>query len=274
MGISPRGEVVVSCVYGYSPSSEGTSAQAKALTGGTKKWSPVLYPGRPQSLFVHVYDEHGELKHEDILKGIGLITGGLSMDWQGNVYAQVRSERLLGSKVQAPHTGALGKFGPGEGVFKTTDHPMLNLDKAPAKAQDISGAWVDGVKWFYGGGSQGSTNHCWCRHAKFTTDYFGRSFVPEPWRYDISVLDTNGNLILRAGRYGNADSAGTKSAIPLGGDEIGLVDAHYVATQTDKRLFISDVGNARIVSARLDYHVTERVALKDVPDAGKTPAGN
>ena len=47
------------------------------------------------------------------------------------------------------------------------------------------------------------------------------------------------------------------------------MDAHYVATHTDKRLFISDVGNARIVCAALSYHASERVALKSVPDGGK-----
>ena len=40
----------------------------------------------------------------------------------------------------------------------------------------------------------------------------------------------------------------------------------YVGTHTDRRLFIADAGNARIVNVRLDYHVNETVALKDVPD--------
>ena len=47
----------------------------------------------------------------------------------------------------------------------------------------------------------------------------------------------------------------------IGGDEVALVYAPYVATDTDRRLFIADAGNARIVSVRLDYHATERVAL-------------
>ena len=55
-----------------------------------------------------------------------------------------------------------------------------------------------------------------------------------------------------------------------GGDDklpqVALFDAAYVATYTDRRLFISDAGNARILSVKLDYHTTERVALKDVRD--------
>ena len=82
-----------------------------------------------------------------------------------------------------------------------------------------------------------------------------------------ACLDADGNLILRVDRYGNADSAGPESALPLGGDEIALFDAHFVATQTDRRLFISDVGNARIVSVKLGYHATAMVSLRNVPDS-------
>jgi len=35
---------------------------------------------------------------------------------------------------------------------------------------------------------------------------------------------------------------------------------------TDRRLFISDLANARIVSVKLAYHVTEKIQLKDVPE--------
>ena len=44
---------------------------------------------------------------------------------------------------------------------------------------------------------------------------------------------------------------------------------NYVATHTDRRLFIADQGNARILSVKLGYHAEERVALKEVQDQGK-----
>ena len=47
-------------------------------------------------------------------------------------------------------------------------------------------------------------------------------------------------------------------------DQVALFDGCYLATHTDRRLFIADPGNARILSVRLDYHATERVALKNV----------
>ena len=39
------------------------------------------------------------------------------------------------------------------------------------------------------------------------------------------------------------------------------------ARRTDRRLFIADVANERVLSVKLGYHATERVALKNVPDA-------
>ena len=50
---------------------------------------------------------------------------------------------------------------------------------------------------------------------------------------------------------------------------MGLFLPRFVATHSDRRLFIQDTGNARIVSVKLGYHAEEKVALKDVPDAGK-----
>ena len=48
-----------------------------------------------------------------------------------------------------------------------------------------------------------------------------------------------------------------------------LFYAPYAATHTDRRLFIADPGNARIVSVRLGYHAEERVPLR--PAAPATP---
>jgi len=120
-------------------------------------------------------------------------------------------------------------------------------------------------------------------------DYFARSFAPEPDQYSVAVLDSSGNLILRIGQYGNVDdgrpcgtpwqNAQKRSAASLpgeppnqrsiGGDEVGLFHPCFVAAHTDRRLFIADIGNARIVSVKLGYHTEKTVALKDAPDTEK-----
>ena len=80
-------------------------------------------------------------------------------------------------------------------------------------------------------------------------------------QYGVSVLDSNGNLITRIGKYGNADSCGPKSKEPIGGDEVGLFHPCFVGVHTDKRLFIADIGNDKIVSVKLDYHVNKIVPI-------------
>ena len=54
----------------------------------------------------------------------------------------------------------------------------------------------------------------------------------------------------------------------IGGDEVGLSHACYVAAHSDRRLVVADIGNARIVSVRLGYYATERVPLRAVADRG------
>ena len=71
-----------------------------------------------------------------------------------------------------------------------------------------------------------------------------------------------GNLILRVGQYSNADSYGAQSSVPLGGDEIGIMAAHYVGVESDKRFFIDDTGNQRVLSVKLKYKVNLPVPAK------------
>lgn len=44
---------------------------------------------------------------------------------------------------------------------------------------------------------------------------------------------------------------------------------NYVAAHTDRRLFVADAGNARIVSVKLGYHEEQTVALKGIPEERK-----
>ena len=71
-------------------------------------------------------------------------------------------------------------------------------------------SWVENAEWMYGGVSRdGFIPHwapiCACWNSRGALDYFGRSFVTELGRSCVAVLDTNGNLIMRVGRYGNVD---------------------------------------------------------------------
>ncbi len=267
MYISPKGHLAVSCAYRL----EGRREKGKLTDSGQRnKYKPVdeekgkaylpsLYPGRisnSTSACVHIWDRHGQLVHEDALPGMPQ-ADGIGLDNNGNLFVMVAPTRVLNGKPYFNKmTETLMRFPAGKGRFlgdpKIGTPVPLEKENQPKRAQDLRRVWAKGAKWFYGGvGCAGfNTGGCACWHSRFTLDYFARSFAPEIDQYRVAVLDAAGNLIMRIGRYGNAD------------DDLGLFHPCFVGTHTDKRLFIADFGNARIVSAKLGYHTTERVDLK------------
>ena len=52
----------------------------------------------------------------------------------------------------------------------------------------------------------------------------------------------------------------------IGGDEVVLCHAAYLANHIDRHLFVADFGNARIVNVKFDCDTKERVSQKQVPD--------
>jgi len=168
------------------------------------------------------------------------------------------------------------------------DCPVPLGASLPKRPPDMGGLWVEGAEWFYGGvGFPGWRASCICWNTRPALDLFARSFLPEIDHYSVAVLDTNGNLILRIGQYGNVDDGLPSPAVPrgapktdgpmlappnprsIGGDEVALMHPSHVATLTDRYLYIGDVGNGRIVQVKLGYHAEEKVVLKDVKDTAK-----
>jgi hypothetical protein len=170
-------------------------------------------------------------------------------------------------------------------VISTSKRTPVRIAKAAQPNRPVDGAgvgiskcWIEGAEWMYGGlGFDGSaTGGCCCWNARFALDLLGRTFATELARFRVAVLDTNGNLILRVGKYGNVDDGiplirdgGPPNPRAAGGDEVALFHPSYVGTHTDRRLFISDYGNYRILSVKLGYHTEETIALKEVKDKAR-----
>jgi hypothetical protein len=123
---------------------------------------------------------------------------------------------------------------------------------------------------------------CTCWRSCFDLDGFERSFVLAAHTCTVNVLDANGNIIVRLGGYGNADSRGRDSPVPdpktgayrprrpgdpkdlrspLTKPELGLLDPAITAV-TDEALYIHDRGNERIVRAVLTYHAAETASVR------------
>lgn len=246
----------------------------------------MLYPGRNLNfnygaIYVRVWDEHGNVMYGDAVPGLGG-SNGVCIDGQDNLYVLAVGCRVLdGRPYFNPVSCTLVKLPPkGTKILSTVGAPIpIGEGGKPARPADLDRthglAWVEGASWFYGGigwdGKKGLGCSCW--NCRIAMDYYARTFAPEIDRNSIAVLDTNGNLILRVGRYGNVDDGkplvaqgGPPNARSIGGDEVSLVHGLYPAIYSDRRLFVADAGNGRILSVRLDYHTTERIALKDVKD--------
>jgi hypothetical protein len=204
------------------------------------------------------------------------------MDLNGDIYVLVECDRLINGKEKlADKAGTIIKFRPGAGrliASMRSTIPLATTDRPKTlpslQSSRMGRVWVENAEWMYSGiGIARPGSPCQCWNCRFDLDTFGRSFAPETDRFQVAVLDTNGNLILRLGKYGNIEDGvpltlkgGPERPRSIGGDEVGLFYPVYVATHTDRRLFIDDPGNGCIRAVKLGYHVDERVVLKGVPD--------
>jgi hypothetical protein len=190
-----------------------------------------------------------------------------------------------GEPYHNPFSASLVKLKPKTKILATHAAIPLSESLRPKRPPDLvhvdagGSVWVDeGGHWIRGGvGFDGKRVKCHCpSQSRPGLDYFARSFLPEPDRYSVLVIDSNNNEITRVGRYGNVDSGiplikdgGPPAPQSIGGDEVALMHPQMLAVESDRRLFIGDLGNARIAAVKLGYHAEEKVALKDVKDLKK-----
>ncbi len=181
------------------------------------------------------------------------------------------------------HWGSVMKFGPEGGTFwgirlhrkdnyKGGDLDVWDVAKAPADALALKSGYlqqdvkVSGAKWRYAGCGVIPTSDlhwgdpsCACVNSHLAADEYGRVFAPNPFRFSVEMLDTNGNQIARIGRYGNADSAGPGSKVPE--PEIAFAWPNFVSVAGGK-LYVCDSSNRRVTVVRFDHAAEETCALR------------
>jgi hypothetical protein len=227
-----------------------------------------------------VYDSTGEVKPGSPAV-VGGLVNGVEIDEDCCIYFTMRRTRLYDGKKFLAGKG--GTFGGKEGATPFTgtfvkvrydklrmllEQSIIKLEEKPKRGHDVAGswadiggnAWVEGADWLYAGASPIVQSGCSCFSMRSHLDWYKRSYVPESYRHSIGILDTNGNLIMHLGRYGNFDDApgGPKGAKP-GGADIGMVCARYIGG-TDNYLCYEDWGE-KIVVLKLDYHAGETAAI-------------
>mgnify|MGYP006284154861 CR=1 FL=1 len=266
---------------GMGANARGEIAVAVCNSKG-KRYKPSIWPGRFRYHEIHVFNRHGKPVGMDIV-GQGAPPGhGIQVDFNGDVYFLTTQNRRYGKRNFYPESGTVIKFKRGRGRFITAGSRGLPLPLPAEQRPDVppqlgttpfrgEAYWVRDAEWMYPGVGFGRTWNCYCWNARFTVDAFGRSFLPQFIRCQVAVLDTNGNLVMQIGRYGNVDDGKplvtdqrfrTQTPRSIGGDEVALMYANYTGTHSDRRLFIADAGNGRILSVKLGYHTEERLSLK------------
>jgi hypothetical protein len=251
-------------------------------------YRPLQYPGRSGDRLVMVFDKYGKVIHKDAIPGM-TNCDGLGIDKDDNLYFMIAAPRILNRKKYFDGMSeTLTQFPAGKGKLLSTGRASIPLAKEarPERSPDfgkynLGETWAQDAEWLYGGvGYGGIGGGCTCWHSRFQLDYFARSFAPEVRRFRVAVLDSAGNLIMRIGQYGNVEDGvpaggpGQKGEPPnqrrvkqpvMGGnvdDQVCLVNAAYVGVHTDRRLYIHDAGNDRIVCVKLDYYTEETIPLK------------
>jgi hypothetical protein len=201
---------------------------------------------------------------------------GIAMDRQGNIYAVLGQMSLEGpppyyetayfgiaggsvNEDSFGRCGVLVKF-PGRGGR----YPLGGFSREPApgatqvKVRENTGrrsvGYIHGAEWVYSG-IPNATWGCSCAHVRWDMDYYPRLWIPADHLCSVVVLDSNGNLIVRFGRYGNVDDGDPES----GGIRFaGRIRAVGVS---DTAFYAVDQHNHRLLKAALFYAAEETVAI-------------
>lgn len=279
MDVNAHGDIAVFCANSkQSKRRDGEPNVAEQAAG--RPYTPPIYPGRYRYGELHIFDKYGKIKAEDAAMGLPM-GHGVCMDAHNDLYVHLHGSQIVNGKTAFNEpVGTIVKFKPKRGKVTVSSGAVpvpLESEAKPGNAPNLNAtflgheAWVEGFEWMYSGVGISYAGSCQCWNSRFALDFYGRVFAPENFRSQIAVLDTNGNLMLHVGRLGNVEDGrplvpegGPAATRLIGGDEVALMYANYVAVHSDHRLFIADPGNLRILSVKLGYHHSLATKLKDI----------
>jgi hypothetical protein len=275
MGVGPNGDL-------YVPSGSLIESDYAALkkAGMAFPDNSLHKPGfnTPHSAnLLKVFSKDGKLKCISALPGM-MHTQGIRIGRNGEVYA-VMPCKPVDSKGAG---GTLIKFDSRLDRFPVG---RIQGTWGPPATGKITHRWgahtpnhkvhIENVAWDYHGVMPVAFGTCQCPHSLFSLDGFDRVFLPAAHKCAVDILDSNGNVVLSVGGYGNADCRGEDSPVvdPETGElrprrkddpedlksplaELGIRFLHPNCTTVDDRaLYINDMGNERIVRALLTYRI-------------------
>jgi hypothetical protein len=268
--------------------SEFMRAIEEAEKRGEAAYSIKREPGIPLAGgTIWTFDAYGELRDECAVIASSLVIGSM-MDEDGCLYfANDRGKLIDGRPFLSQRGGNLGTTEPLTKYNRTPvtytylktkprnvrwllQNAAVPLDPKPNRPAQLVAygpfgppyvgkdeVWVEGAEWLYAGYSPAVPAGCTCPSTRAHLDWFKRSYVPESYRRSIGILDTNGNLIMQLGRYGNYDDV---LKMKPGDADVALTLPRFISG-TDNYLAFDDWGESLKV-LKLEYHAEETVLIR------------
>ncbi|MHC4916616.1 MAG: hypothetical protein ACYTGB_14100, partial [Planctomycetota bacterium] len=258
------------------PEGGTTHLRGRGVTADADGNVYVIWQEKGASHFVRVYDAKGEVKTDRIIDSKIRGIQSVRLDRKGNIYLAVcvrpdgvkapaeLDKMKLGtswhSKMPTSEInwyellyGCIVKFPPSGGAIKEGEGVPMEYGIQDKRKRHTK---IKDADWIYFGASpfvtwrQSFPDSCVCEGATFDVDEFGRSFFPDAGRFRCGVLDGAGNEICFFGDYGNADSAGEKSAIPQPAIPVLWP---YMIEAGEGVVYVGDRLNRRVLQVRLDW---------------------
>ncbi|MBA4387315.1 MAG: hypothetical protein C0404_04995, partial [Verrucomicrobia bacterium] len=280
----------------WSEEANAYNAFIKSMDDARKRGEEVYnirhLPGIPlHGGTVWTYSRNGELLNECAVIAGDLING-IQMDEDRSVYfvnsrPKAYSDKpflygkggIIGvtgaeNRKAHPFTATLIKTKPDQKCNVILSNAKVPMDPLPKRPADMialdfmeeaymgkgSWTWVEGGEWIYAGAGPVTSVGCSCPRQNLGLDWYKRTYLPEAYRHSIGILDSNGNLIMHLGEYGNFDDApGGKSGTKVGGQDIKMMLVRFISA-TDNYLVYGD-WSEKLVSLKLEYHAEESVAI-------------
>jgi len=230
----------------------------------------------PDANALALYGPDGKARNLKLIDAEIRSLNSVRVDYQGNIYLLLGlrpgkdalppglkgkvpegakdPDAVLGVNYYPYIYGSIAKFGPEGGLIRQ-GCGGVECNYNVGLITEVKGAqWIvpgaSNVPSWRTGKPYIKPDICLCESPRMDVDGFGRSFFPDAGRFRVGVLDTGGNPICTFGTYGNQDSAGPGSLVPV--PEIPFCWVQAVAVG-DEAAYVGDRLNRRVVRVKLSY---------------------
>ena len=228
-------------------------------------------PGGVARARINLYSSDGDLIKQGFISDQTHTSAPVAVDGMGRFYAAdaikpvgVDFPVFLGSDPRRHFRywyGTVCRFGPEGGAFK---HVKAN-DKYTHTGGYSGGngkVIIEGAEWEYFGISpMPQSSLCECHVGGLEADAFGRVFITDACTHSIRVLDSAGNLISSFGEYGNLDSRGAGSSVP-----VPAIPLRYpvAIAALDEYVAVADAHNRRIIEVKISFQSSATVKVENL----------